>query len=73
MAEKKDFFTEVNTPADPDNMTDLEKKHIPVITAPDKVKPGECFEVTVEVGKLVAHPNETTHFIEFLDLYAGHV
>jgi superoxide reductase len=54
-------------------MTDLEKKHLPVITAPDLVKPGECFEVAVEVGKLLAHPNENAHFIEFIELYAGHV
>lgn len=73
MAEKQDFFTKVNKPADPSNMADLEKKHVPVISAPDKVKPGECFEVAIEVGKLLAHPNETTHFIEFIELYAGDV
>jgi superoxide reductase len=51
--------------------TDLEKKHIPVITAPDKVKVGECFEVLVEVGKLLQHPNEIGHSIQFIELYAG--
>ncbi len=66
------LFFQVNSPKDPDNMTDLEKKHFPVITAPDAVKPGECFEVTVEIGKLLAHPNELGHFIEFIELYAGH-
>ena len=76
MAEKTaapDLFAGINRPKDPNNLTDLEKKHIPVITAPDKVKPGECFEVVVEVGKLLAHPNENAHFIEFIELYAGHV
>ena len=68
-----DLFAQVNRPKDPDNPTDLEKKHHPVITAPDKVKAGECFEVTVEVGKLLAHPNENAHFIEFVDLYADYV
>jgi len=34
------------------------------------VRVGECFEVTVEVGKLLAHPNEQKHFIQFVDLYA---
>ena len=72
MAEQADFFAQINEPKDPANMTDLEKKHLPVITAPDKVKAGECFEVTVEVGKLLAHPNENAHFIEFIELYAGH-
>ena len=62
----------MNKIKDPDNPTDLEKKHHPVITAPDNVKSGKCFEVTIEVGKLLAHPNENGHFIEFIDLYAGH-
>ncbi len=60
----------VNEPADVDCLTDLEKKHLPVIDAPQQVTRGECFEVTVEVGKLIPHPNETRHFIEFIDLYA---
>jgi desulfoferrodoxin (superoxide reductase-like protein) len=37
MAEK-DLFSQVNRPEDPDNMTDLEKKHLPVIDAPDKAR-----------------------------------
>ncbi len=53
-------------------LTDLEKKHFPAITAPDHVKAGECFEVTVEIGKLLPHPNENAHFIESIELYAGH-
>jgi len=73
VAEGKDLFAGINKPADPSNLTDLEKKHLPVIAAPDRVKPGECFEVTVEVGKLLTHPNENAHFIEFVELYAGHV
>ncbi|MFO7900254.1 MAG: desulfoferrodoxin family protein [Planctomycetota bacterium] len=71
--EGRDLFCCVNTPEDPENLTDLEKKHIPVITAPDEVKAGECFEVTVEVGKLLEHPNERDHFINFVDLYCGEV
>ncbi len=71
--EKVDLFAQVNEPKDWGNPTDLEKKHIPVITAPEKVKAGERFEVTVEVGKLLAHPNELAHYIEFIELYAGHV
>ena len=35
-----------------------------------KVKKGEFFEVTVEVGKLLKHPNEPGHFIQFIELYA---
>ncbi len=71
--EKTDLFARVNEPKDWANPTDLEKKHIPVIRAPDRVKAGEAFEVTVEVGALLTHPNELAHFIEFIELYAGHV
>ncbi len=66
----QELFTGVNHPADPDNLTDLEKKHLPVLTVPQSVKAGECFEVSIEVGKLLAHPNEHAHFIEFIELYA---
>ncbi len=65
-----DLFCGVNVVADPGDMTDLEKKHVPVISAPDSVAKGECFEVTVEVGKHLEHPNETGHFIQFVELYA---
>jgi superoxide reductase len=66
----RNLFLGVNRLADPRNPTDLEKKHIPVIDAPGSIGQGECFAVTVEVGKLLAHPNERGHFIEFIDLYA---
>ncbi len=71
MAEEATLFEGVNRPKDMDDMTDLEKKHYPVISAPDEVKAGECFEVTVEVGQLKAHPNDRDHFIQLIDLYAG--
>jgi len=56
---------------DSDSMSDLEKKHTPVIEAPEKVKKGEAFEVYVEVGKYMAHPNENAHFIEWIELFSG--
>ncbi|MCM8758346.1 MAG: class II SORL domain-containing protein [Candidatus Omnitrophica bacterium] len=77
MEEKKvykcenDILCGVNRPKDPSNMTDFEKKHTPVITAPDKVKKDEEFDVTIEVGKLFPHPNEPGHFIEWVELYSG--
>ncbi len=67
----EDIFCGVNTVANVERASDLEKKHLPVITAPESVTKGKCFEVTVEVGKLLAHPNEPGHFIEFIELYAG--
>ncbi|MFH1850002.1 MAG: class II SORL domain-containing protein [archaeon] len=61
----------VNSPKDWNAMTDLEKKHLPVIDAPEKVMRGKAFEVTITVGKLLAHPNEPGHFVQFLELYSG--
>lgn len=66
---EEDLFCGINRARE--EMTDLEKKHIPVITAPDRVKKGEPFEVLIEVGKLLAHPNEVSHFIEWIELYSG--
>jgi len=45
------------------------EKHVPVIEAPDKVKAGELFNVTVGLGKEVAHPNTVEHHIRFVSLY----
>lgn len=67
----EDIFCGVNTVANVEDASDLEKKHLPIISAPESVKKGECFEVTVEVGKLLQHPNEPGHFIQFIELYAG--
>ncbi len=67
---EKDLFCGVNHVKDCEHMSDLEKKHQPIITAPKSVRKGECFEVMVEVGKLLEHPNEPAHYIEFVELYA---
>lgn len=66
----EDIFCGVNTIESRESANDLEKKHLPIISAPQQVKKGESFEVTVEVGKLVEHPNESGHFIQFIELYA---
>jgi len=64
------LFLGVNEAVDSRNLSDLEKKHIPVIEVPETVKKGEYFEVRVKIGKLLAHPNEYKHFIQFVELYA---
>lgn len=68
-----DIFCGINQPKSEkvDTMSDLEKKHIPVIEAPSKVRKGEPFEVTVEVGKHLKHPNENAHYIEWIELFSG--
>lgn len=68
---EQDILCGVNKPKDMNALTELEEKHLPVITAPDTVKRNETFNVTVEVGKLRAHPNEPGHFIEWVELYCG--
>ena len=76
MAEAKytcedDILCGVNLPKDQSSLSELEQKHTPVISAPDKASKDEFFDVTVEVGKLKAHPNESAHFIEWIELYCG--
>ncbi len=68
---KDDILCGINIAKDGKGMTDLEKKHTPVIEAPNLAKAGEPFEVVVEVGKLLKHPNEPGHFIEWIELYSG--
>jgi superoxide reductase len=68
---EEDILCGVNVVEDVDEASDLEKKHLPIISAPRKVKRGQHAEVIIEVGKLLPHPNEPGHFIEFIELYAG--
>ena len=65
-----DLFAGVNQAMDPANLSDLEKKHLPVIDAPETVVAGTSFDVTIEVGALLAHPNETGHSIQYIELLA---
>lgn len=68
-----DLFCGVNSAQSTDisEMSDLEKKHIPFIEAPRMVKKEESFVVSITVGKLLTHPNENGHFIEWIELYSG--
>lgn len=66
-----DIFCGINKAKNIDDMSDLEKKHTPVVEAPPKVKKGEPFEVYVEVGQYMKHPNENAHFIEWIELFSG--
>ena len=68
---QEDILCGVNEVKDKANLTDLEKKHTPVIEAPGTVKKDELFNIIVEVGSLLAHPNEPAHFIEWIELYSG--
>lgn len=45
------------------------EKHVPVIELPEQVMADQMFQVTVTVGKEIAHPNTTEHHIRWIELY----
>ncbi len=53
-------FRHVNTAKDP--------KHTPKITAPDSVKAGEWFDVTIESGIEKRHPSYQDHHVHWIAL-----
>ncbi|HTZ10923.1 MAG TPA: class II SORL domain-containing protein [Candidatus Margulisiibacteriota bacterium] len=46
-----------------------QEKHVPVIESPERVKKGQFFNLTVSVGKEIAHPNTTEHHISWIEVY----
>jgi superoxide reductase len=71
--EKEFSLTKLNKPKDWTNLTNMAKKHIPTIEAPERVKAKESFTVKVKVGGIegVEHPNILGHWVNWLELYAG--
>ena len=53
--------------------TSYDAKHTPKITAPDSVKRGEWFNVTVSVGAGGSHPSLQEHFVRYIALYKDSV
>ena len=45
------------------------EKHVPVIDCPDTVPAGEPFQISVTVGKEIAHPNTIEHHINWIEVY----
>lgn len=45
------------------------EKHVPVLSLPEAVKPGEAFDVEVAVGKEIPHPNTPAHHIAWIALH----
>lgn len=56
--------------ADPAQMSDLEKKHVPVIHVAASSEP-DNYDVTVVVGEHMRHPNEPAHWIDWIELRSG--
>lgn len=53
--------------------TSVDAKHSPKIVAPDAVKRGEWFNVTVSVGAASQHPSLQEHFVRYIALYKDSV
>ncbi|MBN2406475.1 MAG: hypothetical protein JXJ19_02150 [Elusimicrobia bacterium] len=65
-SEKEDAL---KLPADPGNMTELEKKHVPLITVNRSCSLAEgCLDVHARMGEIV-HPMLPEHYITFVDFY----
>ena len=60
----------LKTAKDPNNLTELEKKHIPVITVVKKCSliPEGCQDVQVKIGQ-IQHPMQAQHYIVHIDFY----
>jgi len=64
------LFETINRVKDLSNKTPLEKKHAPVIKAPQQVKAGEPFTVEISVGEVV-HDMGPAHWIQNIELNIG--
>ena len=60
----------IKTPKDPNNLTELEKKHIPVIIIVKKcgLIPEGCQDLHVKMGE-IQHPMLPEHYIMHIDFY----
>src|SRR5881409_358872 len=57
------------TPEFKEAHTSYDAKHTPKMTAPDSVKRGQWFDVTVSVGAGGEHPSLSEHHVRYIALY----
>jgi|SRR5215469_6290531 len=57
------------TPEFKEVRSSMDAKHTPKIAAPDSVKRGQWFDVTVDIGAGGEHPSLSEHFIRYIALY----
>lgn len=57
------------TPEYKELRTSFDPKHTPKITAPDSVKRGQWFDVTIDIGAGGEHPSLSEHAIRYIALY----
>lgn len=72
LAENAALFCKLNRAENPDAKTPLEQKHTPVITLPETIKAEEFTPVRIKVGE-IDHPNENSHFIQWVELHMDDV
>lgn len=73
LSNKKEFsLKELNKPEDWTNLTDMAKKHTPIIEVPEKVSANDPFSVEIKIGGIdgVEHPNILGHWINWVEIYA---
>ena len=58
----------IKKPADPANLTEAEKKHIPIVKKTECGLVAECSDVHAVVGE-IEHVMQPEHFITYLDYY----
>lgn len=49
--------------------TSFDPKHTPKISAPDSIKRGQWFDVTIDIGAGGEHPSLSEHAIRYIALY----
>src|SRR3989304_2593549 len=64
------LFCQINREAT--GQAETAKKNVPIITVPPTIEVGQPFTVTIKVGE-APHVMENGHFIQFADLYSGHI
>jgi superoxide reductase len=57
------------TPEYKELRTSFDPKHTPKITAPESVKRGQWFDVTISIGAGGEHPSLSEHAIRYIALY----
>ena len=57
------------TPEYKEMRSSYDPKHTPKILAPDTVKRGQWFDVTISVGSVGTHPSLGEHFVRYIALF----
>ncbi len=61
---------DIITPKNPNDLSDFERTHVPLVEIPYQPMRGNVFELIVKIGD-VSHEMEDEHFIQWIELYNG--